>query len=157
MNSLLLSINQIVKFGIHPDLKVKNKESVLEKHLVKIYELYFKIDYEFDDEQYPPFDDVPIPDIPTIVQSNFRDYGEYKTYTDVNDLNTVHKYVIGDPCSDLSCIIFNLLEVKWRMENNSIADGLWYFEFTFYRMRVQQKIINLLKYLRRNDAEDFMA
>lgn len=35
---------------------------------------------------------------------------------------------IGDAIDDLSDIIIDLLEIKGRIENNSLADGIWFFE-----------------------------
>ncbi len=158
MKELIRTINNIAKYGLKPDLNVKNKETELEKDLLKIYYLYFKLDYEYEDQigQYPPFEDVPIPAITLNVKSNFRDFRKYNVFTHVNDWKKFRMDVIGDPSLDLSCIIYYLLEIKWRMENNSLADGLCYLEITFYSM-IQQKIINLLKYLRRHENYDYWA
>ncbi|KUJ53355.1 hypothetical protein [Chryseobacterium sp. JAH] len=52
---------------------------------------------------------------------------------------------IGDAIDDLSDIILDLLQIKWRIENNSPDDGLWYFQLVF-SSHTQQHIIDLLSY-----------
>ena len=46
MRELIPTINEIVKYGLHLNLTVTDKEKLLEKNLVKIYSLYFDIEYK---------------------------------------------------------------------------------------------------------------
>lgn len=43
-------------------------------------------------------------------------------------------------------IIYDLLEVKWRIEHNSLKDGLWYFKFIFQE-HTKQHILDLLNFM----------
>lgn len=54
---------------------------------------------------------------------------------------------MGDATDDLTDIILDLLQIKWRIENNSPNDGLWYFQLIF-ASHTQQHIIDLLNYLK---------
>ena len=56
MTELIPTINEIVKYGLQPNLTVTDKEKLLERHLVKIYNLYFDIKYTFDEADYKDFD-----------------------------------------------------------------------------------------------------
>src|SRR5690606_16937973 len=139
--------NEIIKYGLQPDLTITDKEKLLERHLVKIYDLYFNIEYKFDETDFPDFDKSLFPNIRQNVASNFKDFGLYKTILDINDIDNLKDNAIGDAIDDLSDIIADLLEVKWRIENNSLADGLWFFQLIFYR-DTQQHILDLLNFMK---------
>ena len=151
MKELIQTINEIVKYGLQPNLTVTDKEKLLEQNLVKIYKLYFDIKFKFDETDYPDFDKSKFPDIIQNVASNFKDYGLYKTILDINDIDNLKDNAIGDSIDDLSDIIADLLEIKWRIENNSLADGLWFFQLIFYS-HTQQHILDLLNYMKQKNG-----
>jgi len=151
MTELIPTINEIVKYGLEPNLTTTDKEKELEKNLVKIYNLYFDIKYKFDETEYVEFDKTEYADIRKNVTSNFKDFSFYKTVLDINDIDNLKENEIGDALDDLTDIILDLLEIKWRIENNSLADGLWFFELTFYS-HTQQHIIDLLKYVKQKNG-----
>ncbi len=151
MTELIPTINEIVKYGLHPNLTVSDKEKLLERHLVKIYDLYFDIDYKFDETDFPDFDKSQLPDIRQNVATNFKDFGFYKTILDINDIDNIKDNAIGDALDDLSDIITDLLEIKWRIENNSLADGLWFYQLTFYG-HTQQHILDLLNFMKQKNG-----
>lgn len=151
MTELITIINEIVKYGIQPNLTIEDKEILLEKNLIKFYSLYFDIDYEFDVTDYPDFDKSQLPDIRQNIESNFKNFGLYKTIFDVKDIDNNADYAIGDAIDDLTDISLDLMEIKWRIENNSLNDGLWYFQLIF-RGHTQQHILDLLSYLKQNNG-----
>lgn len=151
MKELIPTINEIVKYGLQPNLTITDKEKLLEQHLVKIYDLYFGIEYKFDETEFPDFDKSKLTEIRQNVTSNFKDFGFYKTILDINDIENLKDNAIGDAIDDLSDIITDLLEIKWRIENNSLADGLWFFELTFYS-HTQQHILDLLNFMKKKNG-----
>lgn len=151
MTDLIPTINQIVKYGLELNLTTTDKEKELEKNLVKIYSLYFDIEFKFDETDYPDLDKTEYADIRQNVTSNFEDFGFYKTVSDIEDIDNLNDNTIGDALDDLTDIIRDLLEIKWRIENNSLADGLWFFELTFYS-HTQQHILDLLKYMKQRNG-----
>jgi len=151
MTDLIPTINEIVKYGLQPDLTVTDKEKLLERHLVKIYDLYFDIEYKYDETDFAEFDKTEYSEIRQNVTSNFRDFGFYKTILDINDIDNKKDNAIGDALDDLTDIILDLLEIKWRIENNSLADGLWFFELTFYS-HTQQHILDLLNFMKQKNG-----
>ncbi|GAA3930856.1 hypothetical protein [Hymenobacter algoricola] len=151
MTELIPTINEIVKYGLQPNLTVTDKEKLLEKDLVKIYNLYFDIKYKFDETAFPDFDKTEYSDIRQNVTSHFKDFGFYKTILDINDIDNTKDSGIGDAIDDLTDIILDLLEIKWRIENNSLADGLWFFELTFYS-HTQQHILDLLNFMKQKNG-----
>ena len=54
---------------------------------------------------------------------------------------------IGDAIDDLSDIIYDLLEVKWRKENNSENDACFFFELLFSN-HIQEHLLGLLNYMK---------
>lgn len=151
MTELIPTINEIVKYGLQPNLTVTDKEKLLERHLVRIYDLYFDIEYKFDETHFPDFNKSQLPNIRQNVASNFKDFGFYKTILDINDIDNLEDIAIGDAIDDLTDIITDLLEIKWRIENNSLADGLWFFQLTFYG-HTQQHILDLLNYMKQKNG-----
>lgn len=151
MKELIPTISEIVKYGLNPNLNVTDKEELLERHLVKIYDLYFDIEYKYDDTDFPDFNKSQLPDIRHNVSSNFEDFGFYKTILDINDIDNLQGHAIGDAIDDLSDIITDLLEIKWRIENNSLADGLWYFQLIF-NGHTQQHILDLLNFMKQKNG-----
>ncbi|WP_269242503.1 DUF5063 domain-containing protein [Flavobacterium limnophilum] len=150
MKELIPTINKIVKFGLEPKLTEVNKQESLEKNLVKIYSMYFDVDYKFDEKDYEEFDSQKFPNIRQNVESNFENFGFYKTILDINNFENHQEDAIGDAVDDLTDIIQDLLEVKWRIENNSLEDGLWFFNFIF-RSHTQQHILDLLNYIKQKE------
>jgi len=151
MTELIPTINEIAKYGLQPNLTLTDKEKLLERNLVKIYDLYFDIDYKFDETNFPDFDKTKLPDIRQNVASNFKDYGFYKTILDINDIDNLTDNAIGDAIDDLADIILDILEIKWRIETNSLADGLWYFQLIFYS-HTQQHILDLLNFMKQKNG-----
>lgn len=146
---LIRTINQIVKFGLEQNIEISKDERnlVLEKSLISIYSLYFEIQYEYDNTDFEEYDDIKYVNIRKNIESNFPDFGYYTIAFDLMDINNKDKMAIGDAIDDLSDIILDLLHIKWRMENNSQNNGLWYFQLIF-SSHTQQHIIDLLNYLK---------
>jgi hypothetical protein len=88
MTELIPTINKIVKCGLQPNLTVTDKEKLLEKDLVKIYNLYFEINFDFDEKDYPDFDKSNLPNIRQNIESNFTDFGFIKQYLTLTTLTT---------------------------------------------------------------------
>lgn len=147
MNETIEIINEIVKYGLNPNLEIEHKEADLEKNLVKIYSKFFEIKFEPDDREFQEFNKSNFPDVIENVKRNFPDFGFYHEVLNVQELHKSAENAIGDAIDDISDIIFDLLEIKWRMENNSEQDALWFFEFIF-RSHTQQHIINLLNFMK---------
>jgi hypothetical protein len=151
MTELIPTINEIIKYGLQPNLTLIDKEKLLEKSLVKIYNLYFDIEFEFDKTDFPDFNKSEYSDISKNVESNFKGFGLYKTVIDINNLENLQDNGVGCAVGDLTDIILDLLEVKWRIEMNSLADGLWYFQLVFYS-HTQQHILDLLNFMKQKNG-----
>lgn len=151
MIELIPTINEIVKYGLEPNLATTDKEKKLEKNLVKIYQLYFDIKYKYDETDFPVFGKTEYSDIRQNVTSNFKDFGFYKTILDIEDIDNTKNNALGDALDDITDIIIDLLEIKSRIENNSLADGLWFFELIFYT-HTQQHILDLLNYMKQKNG-----
>ena len=143
MTDLIPIINEIIKYGLEPNLVEPHKEKLLERNLYNIYDMHFEISYEFDETEFQDFDKSIYSEVRRNVTSNFKDFGLYKIILDLDDLTKSMEVGIGDAIDDLSDIIIDLLEIKWRIENNSLEDGLWFFEIIF-NSHTKQHLRNLL-------------
>lgn len=54
---------------------------------------------------------------------------------------------VGDAIDDLVDVITDLLEIKWRYENNGKNDAFWFFKLIFFT-HTQQHIIDILKFMK---------
>lgn len=151
MTELIPTINDIVKYGLNPNWTETDNDKLLERNLVKIYDLYFDIEYNFDERDFSDCEKTEYSKIRQNVTSNFKDFGLYKTILDINDIDNLSQNEIGDAIDDLTDIIIDLLEIKGRIENNSLADGLWFFELIFYS-HMQQHILNLLNFMKHKNG-----
>lgn len=147
MKELIESINEIVKYGLNSNISELTKEQNLEKNLISIYQLFFELEYNFDETEYVEFEDKKSLDIEKNIKSNFPTLGFYNTFINFTEVPiNENNLALGDAFDDLSDIIIDLLEVKWRLENNSYNDGIWFFKFIF-KNHTKSHILGLLNYL----------
>ncbi len=151
MTELIETIDDIVKFGLEPNLSVTDRDKAFERSLIKIYSIYLDINYELDKTDYPDFDKSDLPDIRHNVETNFKNFGYYKIVLDIDDIDNMKECGTGDAIEDITDIINDLLEIKWRIKNNSLADGLWYFKLIF-NGHTQQHILDLLNYMKQKNG-----
>ena len=147
MTDLIPIINEIIKYGLEPNLVEPHKEKLLERNLCNIYDMHFEISYEFDETEFQDFDNSIYSEVRRNVTSNFKDFGLYKIILDLDDLTKSMEVGIGDAIDDLSDIIIDLLEIKWRIENNSLEDGLWFFEIIF-NSHTKKHVRDLLDFMK---------
>ena len=147
MTDLIPIINEIIKYGLEPNLVEPHKEKLLERNLCNIYDMHFEISYEFDETEFQDFDKSIYSEVRRNVTSNFKDFGLYKIILDLDDLTKSMEVGIGDATDDLSDIIIDLLEIKWRIENNSLEDGLWFFEIIF-NSHTKKHVRDLLDFMK---------
>jgi hypothetical protein len=151
LSKLRKLIDKITEFGINPKVELTDKTDVLKKLLVEIYSEFLNVEFEFDEKNYKEEPDFDYNTILENVKSNFPDFGWYSTVLDSNKMEPNIEIGIGDELDDLTDIIKDLLEVKWRMENTSEKDAIWYFELLM-RSHSEQHLVDLLKRLKeRND------
>lgn len=138
-------ITSITKWGLRIEV-VENKIDDLKRTLVTLYSYCLDVNYVFDEKEYADCPDFNFEQIRKNIESNFPDFGFYNL---VSNLNITYKpeNIVGDAVDDLSDIIKDLLEVKWRVENNSISDGLWFLSFSFEN-HFEQHLIDLLNYIK---------
>lgn len=143
---LLSTIDAITQFGLKPDLCLSDKIELLERNLVNVYQIYFEVDYMFDERDYPDFDKFGYPDVRNNIISNFPKFGLYKIANNITNFDNIDDVLTGNAVDDLFDIIIDLLEVKWRIENNSLNDGLWFFNLNL-KTHTKQHILDLLNYI----------
>ena len=151
MKELLIIINEITKYGLNPSLEHSDKERDLEKHLVALYKKYFEINYVFDEKDYADFEKSGLNNIRANVSSNFPSFGLYHNLSELNKIEKKADLVVGDAVYDLTDIILDLLEIKWRAETNSENDAWWYFQLIFYS-HTQQHLIDLLNFMKHKNG-----
>lgn len=148
MNTLLGIIEPIIQWGATPKLPIKNKELVLKKSLISLYQEYLALEgnVPVDEEEYPEAPEFNFEKISNTIRSNFPKLGFYQTVLDPFDMIKPDNG-LGDANDDLSDIIKDLMEVQWRFENTSDKDALWYFEFIM-RNHSERHLVNILKTLK---------
>ena len=147
MSKLKKLLEEITEFGINPKVELTDKTDTLKKLLVGIYYEFLNVEFEFNEKDYEDEPDFEYNGILENVKSNFPDFGWYSMVLDSNKMEPNIEIGIGDELDDLADIIKDLLEVKWRMENTSEKDAIWYFELLM-RTHSEQHLVNLLKRLK---------
>ena len=113
---------------------VEENEEALPKLLDQLALAYHFAEPDFDDSDYP---DPPGDDYDALYQmtgKRFPNYGYYHTceFDELNYEAINHaELLIGDAIDDLADITRDLREIRWRWNNTSEADALWYFRFMF--------------------------
>lgn len=147
MKEVINVINQIIRYGLESNIPEENKQSDLEKNLINIYKLYFEHNDTFDKKEYAEFDITQSKTIQENIKSNFPEFGLYNTILNLSNFTyNEENQLVGDATDDLNDIINDLREVKWRLENNSLDDGIWFFKFIF-KNHTKQHVLALLNYL----------
>lgn len=138
MSELIPVINEIVKYGLEPNVVLTDGYKSLERNLVKLYSLYFEIEYEFDSTEYPDFDRTALPDIRHNISANCKDFGLYQSILDPLNLEKNDNNVIGDAIDDLIDIILDLLQVSggWKRIVQVMGCGI----FNIYFMDIPNSI-----------------
>lgn len=136
---------------MNPNLEHRDKEKDLEKYLVEFYAQYFNIRYVFDKKDYEDYEYAGQNKIRENVISNFPSFGLYHNLSELNKIENKADLVVGDAVDDLTDIILDLLEIKWRAETNSESDAWWYFELIFYS-HTQQHLIDLLNFMKHKNG-----
>lgn len=145
-NTLITRLNDIVQYGLFPDLNNAEPERHLERALVKLYDLCLNLSNEVVAADYPEVDRSLFPDVRVNVTSNFKKFGYYKTFLHISDVYTFDDHALGDAIDDVADIIGDLLEVRWRIEHVGLDNGLWFLHFTFHT-HMQQHILGVLTYM----------
>lgn len=90
-----------------------------------------KIEYKFDETDYPDNSSFDLSAIRKKVDKRFPDLGSYNIAIDVCEKIGESEIATGDAIDDLTDITLDLLRVRWRFENTSNNDALWHFELSF--------------------------
>ena len=147
MSELKKLIDRIVEFGTNEKLESENKTLEIQKLLIGIYAEYLKVETEFDATDYEEPLNLDYDGIKSIVTEHFPDFGWYHCAWESHKIGEDADLVTEDSVDDLTDIIKDLMEVQWRLENNSEKDGLYQFEFLM-KHHSEQHLVNLLKYLK---------
>lgn len=147
MSRLKQLIDRIVEFGTNEKLVSHNKVLEIQRLLVEIYAEYLKVETEFDNTDYEDPIYLDEGGIRGIVSEHFPDFGWYHSVWESHNINEDADVCTGDAIDDLTDIVKDLIEVQWRLENNSEKDGLYHFEFLM-KSHSEQHLVDLLKYLK---------
>lgn len=139
-------IDSVTKWGLYVNEQNDTALEELRRSLAGLYAYCVNINYEFDEVSYPDSPDIDYNAIRETVAVNFPDFGYYYTLSTFNPYEEPELHM-GDAIDDLADIISDLLETKWRYDNNGEADALWYLELNFIS-HFEQHIIDLLHYIR---------
>lgn len=90
----------------------------------------FRLEIEFDETEYDEEPNFSYNKLEENVKSNFPNFGWYSMVLESDEMEPNVEIGIGDELDDLPDIIKDLLAVKWRMENTSMKDAIWHFDFS---------------------------
>lgn len=110
---------------------VEENESKLKLLLDKLAMAQHFATYQFDRNDYADAPDKESDQLRKLVTSQFPNYGYYNVAEDVTQKIGESDAIVADAIDDIADIAGDLYETKWRWENNSPEDGLWFFKNNF--------------------------
>lgn len=159
MKETINLIERVTEFATNPEVKSKNKILELKQLLVSIYAKYLDLEESFDSNDYVDDFDFPYENLKENIEKNFPSFGWYNLLLDCHKIKYKNgevlpevDLVLGDPIDDITDILKDLLEVKWRFDNNSEDDAIWNFKFIM-KHHSEQHLVHLLKFLK--DFENY--
>jgi len=147
LSKLKKLIDRIVEFGTNEKLQSENKTLEIQRLLVGIYAEYLNVETEFDETDYEEPINLDYDGMRSIVTEHFPNFGWYHSVWEGHKINEDVELTTRDSIDDLTDIINDLIEVQWRLENNSEKDGLYQFEFLM-KKHSEQHLVNLIKYIK---------
>ena len=150
MRNLIKLIDTISEFGTNPNVNLDDKTTVLKNTLIGIYSEFLNLKIEFDEKEYANAPKIGYDEIYKNVKSNFPNFTWYSTILDMSKMAPDVKMGTGDALDDLTDIILDLLNVRWRMENTSQIDAIWHFDFLM-KAHSEIHLIDLLKFIKENE------
>lgn len=147
MSNLKKLLDRIIEFGTNEKLESENKVLEIQRLLVGIYAEYLNVETEFDETDCEEPLSLNYDGIRSVVTGHFPDFGWYHSVWESHKINIDAELVTGDAVDDLTDIIKDLIEVQWKLENNSKKDGLYHFKFLM-KHHSEQHLVDLLKYLK---------
>lgn len=146
VNRLSNLIEEITKYGLNSNYSNKKHLYNLQKKLIELLHFYMDNEFLCDDIEYPDFERNNYSYIIDNLKINFPYLGSYKCFANILDLTNTQDIIIQNTFTDLNDIILDLLEVKYRLENNGEYAGTDTFDFLF-NIGMKQKIINVICYI----------
>ena len=147
MHELKTTLDELTAFGVKPHVGGSHNPKRLRFLLARLYSYYLEDSYKFDKKSYNNSPEFDYDDIRKNVESNFTQLGLYHSLYESHKTRQEADVVLGDAVDDLTDIIKDMLNVKWRFENTSDDDALWHFEL-YMRSHSEQHLVNILKYLK---------
>ncbi len=90
-----------------------------------------KVEYEFDEKDYPESPKIEYNEVRKKVENRFPSLGYYNTVFEVLEIGESVSPIIGDAIDDLSDITQGLMKVSWCFQNTSENDALWHLENSY--------------------------
>jgi hypothetical protein len=144
--TLVTLTDHIIKWGLQTPISSDTGLDELRKNLAALYTFCLSIEYPVDEGDYVDSPDYDYNVIRENVMANLPDFGYYYTLSTLNP-HQEPELLMGDAIDDLADIVSDLLEAKWRLENNGEPDALWFLEISFIS-HLEQHILDLLNYIR---------
>lgn len=146
MSKLIELLDNITEFGENPNVNVEDKEREICKLLASLYSEYLSMSLpELDDKNYDEDPNFNSDLIRKNIEKNFPNFGWYHCLTNSHKLLEEAELGTGDAIDDLSDIVKDMLDVKWIINNHSLANGLWQFHF-WMKYHCEQHLVDFLKY-----------
>jgi hypothetical protein len=114
--------------GIAPEERLKRLKRCLD-HLAL---LQHDVAYKFDERNFPAAPDAGHDALRKLVSSHFPELGYYNIPSVVTQQIAAAKIDVADAIDDVVDITRELYEVRWRWDNTSVDDALWYFQDMYF-------------------------
>jgi hypothetical protein len=111
---------------------IEANEQALIPTLDKLALAYHSSAYEFDEQDYPEPPSKDYQKLRAIVTERFPNFGYYNLPQEVTTKISETEILVGDAIDDITDITRDMQEIRWRWNNTSDLDALWYFRLGYY-------------------------
>lgn len=130
MEQMKKTLNDIISWG-NGKIDSLDNERLLLKQLSKVIKLYFELNDNSDDKDYPDPPAVDSKQIWKNVKINFPNFTQYNIASEITKNISSTELIIGDPYDDLVDIIKDFMDYIWYIDNTTEENGIWHFKFGF--------------------------
>ncbi len=127
--SIEKEVNEFISFIFKKD-EINDIDELIVQ-LDKLAVSLARVEYQFDEKDYPDSPRMEHDEIRKQVEKRFPSLGYYNTVFEVLEVGESVSPITGDAIDDISDITQDLMEVSWCFQNTSENDALWHLENSY--------------------------
>ena len=142
------SINRFIRFCTENEGRLPDHGELLAELDLLLVSAHIE-EFEYDNNDYPDPPEMDLAALREKICIQFPQLGFYCTADGEPESIDKAQVVVGDAIDDLVDIIYELKDVQWYLENTSLNNALWNFQFSYrshWGLHARELQLHLHKY-----------